>query len=921
MTQFTEDDYSLPFFSENDYVRRKCRLCGSYFWTQNADLDICGESPCVPYEFIGDPPTKRSYTVSQMRRKFLSFFESRGHEVVRPYPVVARWRDDLLFTIASIVDFQPYVTEGLIPPPANPLVVSQPCLRFEDIDLVGYTMGRHWTIFEMGGHHAFNYEGKPQIYWKDETVRFHHELLTKELGVPSWKVNYKEGVWSGGGNAGPDVEGLVSGLEVSTLVFMQYRVVNGSLVPMPIKVVDTGYGMERWTWLSQGTPSAFEAVFGRLVDRVQGWIGVGNEGRKLLEENAKHSMQYSKMKRQLARQYVSERLGVDPRELERAVSPFENIFSLLDHTKALVFILSEGVVPSNAEEGYLARLLFRRSYRLLRKMNTESHLAELLELQIRYWSKEFPHLKEMQEEIIEAVLVEESKYLETLDRGQRLVSRTLGEFKKAAERELATDRLVELYDSHGLTPDDVKEIAEAHDVEIEVPEEFYSLVAERHSKTTTDSKDQATEQLRQKATALPKTGRIFYEDAYRKSFQAKVLAVIDERYVVLDRTCFYAEGGGQLSDTGKLSASGDDFRVAHVWNLDDVLLHELEKNSKTPAVGSTVDGAIDWTRREALMRHHTATHILVGASRKLLGDHAWQSGAQKGIENSRLDISHWNRLTGEQIEELEILANKVVMEGRSVETKWVPRNQAEKQYGFRLYQGGAAPGKEIRVVRIEDWDVEACGGTHCRSTCEVGFINILRTERVQDGVERIVFAAGPAALADLQKKERMIDDVATLLSSPVDAVIRNLGKLVEERDQLRRALNTLEKEFSKTKAEELLRSSEAVGGIRLVSFSGPYSSDYFIELGNTISQRDPDSVSVFIDTSQARIVVMVGSGALGLGLHAGRLADETAKALGGRGGGEARFGQGGGRSTDNIQQAEQRVRKYVSSLLEKSEQR
>ncbi|HUV98169.1 MAG TPA: alanine--tRNA ligase-related protein, partial [Candidatus Paceibacterota bacterium] len=194
-------------------MRKLCPKCGGYFWTVALDMETCGEASshgCALYTFIGNPPTRRAYSLREMREAFLSFFEKLGHKRMKPYPVVARWRDDLYLTSASIVDFQPYVTNGLVPPPANPLVISQPCIRLVDVDNTGPTFGRHGTIFEMGGHHAFNYPDK-EVYWKDETVRYHHEFVTKELGVPSDEVIYKEHVWIGGGNAGPDLETVVRG--------------------------------------------------------------------------------------------------------------------------------------------------------------------------------------------------------------------------------------------------------------------------------------------------------------------------------------------------------------------------------------------------------------------------------------------------------------------------------------------------------------------------------------------------------------------------------------------------------------------------------------------------------------------------------------------------------------------------------------
>ena len=265
--EISEKEFAVPFFKENGYLRKKCECCGSYFWSQQADQTLCGDSPCVQYSFIGKSPAKRSYSVHEMRELFLSFFEKNGHTRIRPYPVVARWRDDVFLVGASIYDFQPYVTEGIIPPPANPLVISQPSIRFTDIDNVGPTLGRHDLIFEMGGAHAFNYPDK-EIYWMDQTIKYHHQLATEEFGLKSDTISYKEHFWSGGGNAGPDLECLCGGLEISTLVFMQYKVQGNQLSKLPIRTVDTGYGIERWAWLSQGKPSAFQVIYGPVLDKI-----------------------------------------------------------------------------------------------------------------------------------------------------------------------------------------------------------------------------------------------------------------------------------------------------------------------------------------------------------------------------------------------------------------------------------------------------------------------------------------------------------------------------------------------------------------------------------------------------------------------------------------------------------------------------
>lgn len=903
------DEFRLPFFEENGFVRKLCPRCGLHYWTQDPDAENCGDAPCVDYTFIGDPPTNRRLDVGEMREKFLSFFEARGHKRISPYPVVARWRDDLMVTIASIIDFQPYVTEGILPPPANPLVISQPCIRFEDIDLVGYTMGRHFTLFEMGGHHAFNYQGQPQIYWKDQTVRYHHELLTRDLGVPSEMVTYKEGLWSGGGNAGFDLEGCVGGLEISTLVFMMYRVVGDRLEPMPIKVVDTGYGIERWSWLTQGSPSAFHAIYGSILDDVMSWAGLEVDDR-LLAEAAKYSCRITSGDKEAERRKIASLLDVDPGELDRLLSPVEALYAALDHTKSMVFILSEGVVPSNVREGYLARLLFRRSFRLLRRNGIEGRLPDLVEAQIDYWGRDFPQLREMRDEIMEMVAVEGAKYRETLRRGSGLVKRYL----KRRKGDIPVDRLVEFYDSHGLTPEDVRDSAAEMGVTITVPEDFYALVTRRHMKGKPVQQDAAKAELVGKVEGLEKTRRLFYEDPYMREFDAEVLAVIDDRYVVLDRTAFYAEGGGQISDTGRLVKGSESAAVTDVQSIEGVLLHEVEGASRFRA-GDGVRGVIDWERRLALMRSHTATHLLLGAARRVLGDHAWQAGAQKGVERSRLDVSHYRRLTRDQVEAIERLANQVVAEGRRVTCRWMPRNEAEAQYGFRLYQGGAVPGKEIRVVEVEGWDVEACGGTHLRSTSEVGLVKIVGTERVQDGVERLIFATGPYALAEVQRRERALLDVAEVLGAPLEKVRAAARNTVETVKRLRHELEDLRLAASRQRAESLLAAASEVDGVKLVIYSDRVSADFLIEVGNALAQLDENVVAVMFSEAEVRVVVKAGAAAVARGVHAGRLASQVAKAIGGGGGGDPHFGQGGGGSSEKFRKASERVRALVEAQI------
>ncbi|WP_455364786.1 alanine--tRNA ligase [[Eubacterium] cellulosolvens] len=911
--QIKEDEFSIPFFLENGFTRRKCEHCQTYYWTQDSTSNNCGDSPCHPYTFIGSPPTKKSYTITEMRDKFIQFFKDNGHTPISPYPVIARWRNDVYLVGASIFDFQPYVTEGILPPPANPLVVSQPCLRFTDLDNVGPTAGRHLVIFEMGGAHAFNYPEK-KVYWKDETIRFHHELLTKELGLKSEAISYKEHFWSGGGNAGPDVEACVAGLEVSTLVFMSYKTSNGSLHEMPIKTVDTGYGIERWAWLSQGSPSGFHAIYPELIDKLIRQTGI-QEDRKLIAETTKLSgmMNFETSKDKIeARRSIAKAVGLTPEKLESHLKPLEYVYAIADHTKALAFMLAEAVIPSNVEEGYLARLLIRRSLRMLKLLGIENQLPEIIDFQINQWSQGFPQLKEMRNEIIEALTVEEEKYTRTISRGAETIKKISHDLVSKDLKSMPEETLIELYDSHGIVPEIVAELA--RDISVKIPDNFFSIVAQRHIAARPSEESPIVQRLKDKVAHLPATRLLYYEDEKLTSFTAQTLAVIED-YVILDQTCFYPEGGGQVADTGDIQFNKTKAKVVDVQKIGSIIVHLVE--GPTPQAGVTVKGTIESDRRRSLMRHHTATHILIGSARRVLGEHAWQAGAKKEADKSRLDISHYRHLTQKEVEEIERTAIRAVTSNLPVNISWMPRQEAEKEFGFRIYQGGAVPGKEIRIVNIKGWDVEACGGTHCSRTGEVGIIKILKVERPQDGVERLIFATGEQALHYIQEKESILHRVTNLVNAPIEKLPDSIEEALTREKECRKILERSMQETAQKEAVKAARSSKDVDGVKLVCIKKDRGDEKtMILLSSQITEIDPSAVSVIaVKDPTARVFVAAGSKAQKKGIHAGRVSSELAKIIGGGGGGRPYFGQGGGTNPERVDEAIQKAEKIVKGQL------
>jgi alanyl-tRNA synthetase len=919
--EITEKEFAVPFFRENGFTRRQCENCKGYFWTQKPDERFCGDSPCVQYSFIGKPPANRRYSIHEMRELFLSFFEKNGHARIKPYPVVARWRDDVFLVGASIFDFQPYVTEGQIPPPANPLVVSQPSIRFTDIDNVGPTLGRHELIFEMGGAHAFNYPDK-EIYWMDQTIRYHHQLATEGFGLKSDSISYKEHFWSGGGNAGPDLECLTAGLEISTLVFMQYKVQGDQLSKLPIRTVDTGYGIERWAWLSQGTASAFEVLYGPVLDKIFSLGGV-NYDRKLVAKVVPFSslMNIERGDSRLdARKKEAENVGLDWMDLDKVLTPIENAMAVADHTKAIAFLLSEGVVPSNMEEGYLTRLLIRRTYRMLRQLGIEDRLPEILDAQVDYWGDDFPQLKDMRREIAEAIKSEESKYKKTLERGADLVKRISSDLRAKGQKEIPSETLVELYDSHGMVPDLVREVAEPVGIAVNPPSNFYAIVLQKHlsGRRVSDGEDsKLSSALSESVTHLPETVRLYYKNPFQKEFQGKVVAVLENKFVVLDQTCFYPEGGGQPGDLGVLQGAGGTVKVVDTQKAGLVVVHQVE--GTPPRVGETVRGAIDWDRRISLMRHHTGTHLILGAARRVLGQHVWQAGAQKGVDSSRVDISHYEKITDDQAREIERKATDFALQDVPVEAEWMPREKAEQAYGFRLYQGGVVPGRELRVIKIDDWDVEACGGTHCTRTGQVGALKILRTERIQDGVERIIFAAGIQALRAFEEQEKKLKDISLVVEAPIEKLDKQIQTLVEERARLAKRLEEISGEWAQKESERLLASGRPVGTVKL--FLAKYTTGQendLVQLNNRIIEADPSAVTVLVLVKDsARVFVGAGRKAIEHGVHAGNLARKLAALVGGGGGGKDYFGQGGGTNLSAADEVIKRSQHIVKEMLTK----
>jgi len=784
-------------------------------------------------------------------------------------------------------------------------VVSQPCIRMNDIDNVGKT-GRHMTAFEMLGHHAFNaaegagyaYEG--EVYWKEETVRYCDELLAA-VGADLEDVTYIEDVWVGGGNAGPCFEVIYRGLELATLVFMQfeadpdgeYEMKDGnSYTEMDRRVVDTGYGVERWTWMSQGTPTVYEAVYPEMSEFLLENAGVTYSGEEetliaRAERLAGHMDIDEAEDLESARGAIAAELGVEVDRLRALLAPLESAYAIADHSRALAYMLGDGIVPSNVGTGYLARMVLRRTKRLCENAGVDAPLDELVDMQaerLGYGNRDT---------IRDIVRTEVEQYRETLKRGTRRVESVAAEYADSDEP-IPVEVLVELYDSHGIHPEIVEEIAADAGATVEMPDDFYSRVAARHggpeeSEATTDTEDRLAD--------LPETERLYYDDQYRTEFEAVVLDVVgrDGGYdVVLDQTMFYPEGGGQPADHGTLSTEGQTVEVSDVRERGDVIVHRTDGELDE---GEFVRGAIDTERRRRLMCHHTATHIVGHAARQVLGDHVRQAGARKGVDSSRLDVRHYERIDRETAREIERVANEIVMADTTVHQEWPDRHEAEKQYGFDLYQGGVPEGTEIRLIHVDE-DVQACGGTHVSRTGEVGAIKLLNTEPVQDGVERLTFAAGEAAVEHVQSMEDTLREAAETFDVDPEELPETASRFFEEWKERGKRIEQLKQE---------LADARAAAGVDEVDIGGATAAIQRIdgdadELRATANALVEEGVVAVVGsaTDGAQFVVGVPEG---VAVDAGEVVAELAAEVGGGGGGPPDFAEGGGPDAKALEEA------------------
>jgi len=837
-----EKYYPVNFFKKVGFSRDQCKSCKKFFWSKNPKPN-CGDSICRgSYGFIGQgvgigaKGQKLSY--AQAYKTFeKSFTQARIPCTAIPrYPVVARWRNDVDYVAAGIYCFQPFCVTGEMEPPANPLICPQFCVRFNDLDNIGLT-GRHYSGFVMLGIQVFNYPEKYHFF-KEEAIEFNYNWLTQELQIDEDEITFTEDLWAGGGNMGPSIEYFVRGMELGNMVFMQYKTFHdGNFEELKVKVIDTGIGLERIAWVVNGEATSYMTVFRNALDFLVTKLGV-EVNKEVWDKFGPHSSQLDVDENpdlEKTWKQISEIIKLDKDTIRKAIEPLRDIFIILDHTRSAFFLIRDGSLPSNVGGGSNLRNIIRRTFAILQKQGWWEKLKfeGFLEL-FEYHKKDLEELYGKFEDYssFNEIMALEYKRWQTTDDVQ----------KQRLQKLMQTEKVLSLQSwsiavtSWGIPPDTISQITKTP-----IPDTLYQYISDQQERIV-----KAPEQILYDTTHIPETTCLYFDHNKHLNnfndlahFQGKILDVFENvvekgkrNIVILDQSGFYPTSGGQSHDTGRAKINGKEYNVVNVEKVGKCVLHTLDQPVENweQAIGATLEGWIDMDRRLQLRNHHTAAHIIFASCRKVLGPHVWQQGAKKTPVQAHLDITHYNSLTDQQEIAIEEAANRIVLESHQINKGVELKSEAEKKYGFSLYQGGMVPGNQLRVVNISDVDVEACCGTHCDNTSEVGWIKILSTKRIADGIVRLYFVAGKRSLDVLGQEKMLLKKLEDMWKVPQNMIFETAGRIFNESKRFERDLEEAQKKILNLEVQTLIFNDKLQKLIIVSKEADP--TIYFSHIGN-----------------------------------------------------------------------------------------
>jgi len=868
----------------------------------------------------------------QIRRTFLDYFVQRGHRLIPSASLVPHGDPTLLFTSAGMVPFKPYFM-GLADPPAPRLTSIQKCFRTSDVDAVGDAS--HLTFFEMLGNFSVG------DYFKSEAVGFAWELCTKVVGFPAdrfWATVYTEddeafelwrrqGVpasrilrygeaegnfWTMGetGPCGPCSElhydfGPQPGcpqcardachpavecgrfLELWNLVFMTYyQAEDGSRTPLPKKNIDTGAGLERWAVVLQGKETVYETdLFAPVIAEVE-----RQTGRRYQEDEA----------------------------TTRAIRV------VAEHARAAAFLIADGVMPSNEGRGYVLRRVLRRAVYFLSRLHHGHGAGSMLEriaaAVIDVMGAAYPDLADRGGFVLRVLAHEEEKFAQTLERGAELLDQMVEEERAGGSDLLPGDRVFLLHDTFGLPRELTAELARERGLRIDDAGFEREMAAQRERARAATKFEFEEERLRAyRELAHIRTRFLGYE---RLTAETTVAGLIgpsgvadsaeagEDVELVLLETPFYAEGGGQVGDTGWIASPTGRVRIQDTQAAaEGLVVHRGRVEEGWIAVNDVVTASVDGEKRLATMRNHTATHLLHAALRRVLGTHVRQAGSLVAPDRLRFDFTHIGGVKAEELREVQRLVNEKIRQDVEVGWRYAPYQQAVEEGAMALF--GEKYGDEVRVVEVCEPEADACfsrelcGGTHCLRTGQIGLFLIVSEGSIGSGLRRIEALTGAAAEEYVVAQAHTLRSLADRLSVPVDEVERRVASLLEEVESQRRRIQALEREVGRREVESLVASAERLDGAAVLAARVAATSfEAMREMGDLLRDRLKSAVVVLAAAfgDRPNFLAMVTPDLTGR-VHAGDLVKQVAAVTGGGGGGRPDMAQAGGKDISRLDEA------------------
>ncbi|MBR5152512.1 MAG: alanine--tRNA ligase [Clostridia bacterium] len=872
--------------------------------------------------------------LNEIRERYLSFFESKEHLRLPSFPLVPQGDASLLLINAGMAPLKPYFL-GKETPPRKRVTTCQKCIRTPDIECVGQT-ARHGTFFEMLGNFSFG------DYFKTEVTKWAWEFITEVLEIPKdrlWVSVYEEDketveLWTK--NVGVDPERIVflgkedNFWEIGTgpcgpcseiyfdrgeefgcgspdcavgcecdryvefwnLVFTQFdKDENGNYNRLAHPNIDTGMGLERMACIMQGVTSIFE------VDTI----------RKILDTAAEMAkVDYGKDKKT----DISLRV-------------------ITDHIRSTVFLVSDGVLPSNEGRGYVLRRLLRRAARHGKLLGIEGAFLYKLAAVVAQESKSaYPELERNFTYIEKVIKTEEERFAGTVDQGLAILNEYMDAVKAEGKTELSGEQAFKLNDTYGFPIDLTREIVAEHGLGVDL-DGFKALMDEQKKRARTARGDMEDAAWEEDIFAVIEGNTVF--NGYDNDEVAgKILGIGkdnvlvdnaeagDEVILVLDTTAFYAESGGQVGDSGEIVAQNAVVKIVDTKKKNGKFLHKGVVESGIIQTGDSVTAKIDVVRRSAIRRNHSVVHLLQAALKSVLGDHVAQAGSYVSEDRMRFDFSHFEAMTQEELAKAEALVNEQILNDLSIDCFEKSLDEAREMGAVALFS--EKYGATVRVVKMGDYSIELCGGTHASSTGKLGLFKILSESGVAAGVRRIEGVTGMGVLKVLEEKDALIQKTAqTLKTSPKELANKAEG-LMEELKESKREIDSLKSKMAKDAIGDVLDGAETVGETLVVAklMGDGMDMNTLREIGDTLKSKENNAVIVLAskDGAKVNIISMATAEAVSKGAHAGKIISEVAKTMGGGGGGKPESAQAGGKDSSKAEEALAKVLSLVKEQLQ-----